>query len=304
MTVEESLALLKLAPGCSHAEIEQAYQVASDDLSREIESAPTPALKERYRRKLQDLDTARSTIKPQSATNLPKVAASSHAPAHSSPGGTIQSTQRDSSGAASVPPANSGGKKTLILAAGLALLSVGIGTAFLSKGKQPDSPRNAATEAGKAPAAVAPSASSPANSKVLAVTTERQEYHNGEDVVCLVDIPFDGHLRVYSIDVTGRKIQIFPNGFEPDGAVRGGTKVRIPGQSSYTLKLDLPPGTKKGDEKVVAVLSPTKFQTGSSPDSSNPFPIVETTSDLKTRGLSLQAAGDAATGTGSYRVTE
>ena len=140
-------------------------------------------------------------------------------------------------------------------------------------------------------------------SKPLKVTTERQDYQNGEDVVCLVDIPFEGHLRVYSIDVKGEKTQIFPNGFETNGAVRAGTHVRIPGNSEYTLKLGLPSDSKGGDETVVAVLSPTPFEGRSDINADNPFPTVETTTNLKTRGLSAQAVGNTANGVGTYRVS-
>ena len=143
----------------------------------------------------------------------------------------------------------------------------------------------------------------PAGAKNLTVTTERATYKNGEDVTCVVDIPFDGHLRMYSIDVNGQKVQIFPNGYETNGAVRAGTRVRIPGNNEYTLKLDLPPDSKGGEEKVVAVLSPSQFEGGVGPDADNPFPSIEASTDLKTRGLSPKAVGNAASGTGSYRVS-
>ena len=311
MTVDESLAMFKAQHGFSPAEREQAYTVTREEILHEIAAAPTPALKARYQRKLSDLEAAYTVTKGVSVANLPKTVSGSPS---SSP-----EPSADTSKVLTVtlppPPVEMPTEAGHIVDANPreGLIKVGIGALVLlficglalfiaskyAKEQTLETPA-ANTLAVADTGTIASVASQP---KTLIVTTERQDYQNGEDVVCLVDIPFDGHLRVYSIDVKGVKTQIFPNGFEPNGTVRAGSRIRIPGTPEYTLKLGLPSDSKGGDESVVAVLSPTPFEDGSVPNANTPFPSVEASTNLKTRGLSAQAVGNTANGVGSYRVS-
>lgn len=310
MTLEEALATLKVTKGCSKAELENAYQTAREETAREVAAAPTPALKDRYQRKLRDLDSALTVATPASVANFPKNTSGSSA------GPSVQPSAHEPKPETPWPVASTGSSISLtrpsganiskglkVAGVGVAIVLAAIMIVHLSSGKG----ANASTSSsGNTPAVVAPlstPSSKPGQTKTLAVTTERQQYKNGEDVVCMVDIPFDGYLRIYSIDVNGARTQIFPNGFESNGSVRAGSKVRVPSNSEYSLKLELPEDSKGGDEKVVAVLSPTNFEGGALPDANNPFPSVEATTDIKTRGLTPHAAGGAANGTGSYRVS-
>lgn len=310
MNVDESLAVLKADLGCSSEEREQAYTSAREGILLEISTAPTPALKARYQRKLNEVEAAYAMTKSVSNVNLPKTISGSVNPLSEPHSGfsTVNPARLPPPTVEMLPDAGdlaeAGPRHRLIrLGIGaLALLFI-FGSVLLIvcngvKTKSADT-HTAKTPSVPAPASISSVVSQP---KTLAVTTERQDYQNGEDVVCLVDIPFDGHLRVYSVDVRGAKNQIFPNGFETNGEVRAGMRVRIPGSSDYTLKLGLPPGSKGGDETVVAVLSPTPFEGVPQPSTGNPFPAIETSINLKTRGLSPQSLGNTANGTGVYRV--
>jgi len=308
MTLDEALNILKVAKGCSKAELENAYNTARMETAREVAAAPTPALKERYQRKLRDLDSAFTAATPASVANLPKNASGSSAGPSIEPTADAPKPEAPKPAvpvAAATPPANpskvNSSKGLAVASVGIAIVLAAFTIIYLSSGKGEDSGGSASGGLSTTPK-VKPTAG-PSALKTLAVTTERQQYKSGEDVVCMVDIPFDGYLRIYSIDVNGTRTQIFPNGFESNGAVRAGSKVRVPSNSEYSLKLELPEGSEGGNEKIVAVLSPTNFEGGAAPDPSNPFPSIEVSTDLKTRGLTPHAAGGAANGTGSYRVT-
>lgn len=139
------------------------------------------------------------------------------------------------------------------------------------------------------------------------VTTAKPLYHAGEAVVCSVEIPYDGHLRLYNVDAQGNRSRIFPNFFEKNDRVQKGQIVKIPGNDSYDLKLELPAGLTKGTESVHAVMSPTPFTNDDNQASLNektPFQSLGTgsVSEFKTRGLTPQQKSDS--GSVSYEVTE
>jgi hypothetical protein len=314
MTVDESLAVLRANLGYSPEEREHAYAVAREGILLEISTAPTPALKARYQRKLSELEAANAAAKTVSGANLPKTVSGSTNPSpepaaaapavipESLPSPHVIAPHVDPLPTASHPVETTRRKRLIVVGAGVLALLIILALVNLT-GSNPAKPQVKNVPATGSPSGRDDIGSVDSQPKTLAVTTERQNYQNGEDVVCLVDIPFDGYLRVYSIDVVGEKTQIFPNGFEPNGKVLSGTHVRIPGNSEYTLKLGLPAGSNGGDESVVAVLSPTPFEDGSAPNANTPFPSVEASTNLKTRGLSAQAVGNTANGAGSYRVS-
>jgi len=120
------------------------------------------------------------------------------------------------------------------------------------------------------------------------VTTDKPAYRNGDAVVCTIVPPFDGYLRVYSIDARQNRVRIFPNHFEKNDQVRGGQAVQVPGIDSYDLTLQLPPGATNGSELVQAVVSPLPFHDeppGNDPK--NPYQDLGAgnPSELPTRGL-------------------
>jgi hypothetical protein len=74
----------------------------------------------------------------------------------------------------------------------------------------------------------------------------RPAYHVGETMVVAVQPTRDAYVYCYYQDATGTVARIFPNRFQPDPYVRGGTQIEIPpaGRKSFAIRFDKPGGTE------------------------------------------------------------
>jgi serine/threonine protein kinase len=139
----------------------------------------------------------------------------------------------------------------------------------------------------------------------LPLTTDKPAYRSGDAVRCSLQVPRDGHLRVYSIDAKGDVTQIFPNRFEPDDRVMKGATMHVPGNSAYDLTLELPQGLSRGTETIYAVLSPEEFAPEAAPlAEGEDFRSLGRVApeQLRTRGLKITPNSQTSTGSVSYEV--
>lgn len=91
---------------------------------------------------------------------------------------------------------------------------------------------------------------------VLELWTDSAVYKAGELLTVTARASGDCHLTLISVDSKGRATVLFPNDFEPENLVRGGTVQRIPARGAhYQLRLK-----DAGRETLVAVCE-TQFKT-------------------------------------------
>ncbi len=81
-----------------------------------------------------------------------------------------------------------------------------------------------------------PSAVDPAKPLKVEVWTDRGKgaiYTEGEELYIMVRASQDAYLRLYYTDANNQTYQIFPNSYRPEGRVRGGSVLTIPGPEDH-----------------------------------------------------------------------
>lgn len=152
----------------------------------------------------------------------------------------------------------------------------------------------------------------PQNAFEITLHADKEIYEDGELMTCTVQSAKDGHLRLYYTDREQRTYMIFPNKYQPDSAIHGGTPIAVPGKgASFALKVFFPKGTvNQGQaphvqEILSAVVSTIPFKDAGG-DHWNESPFIEFASQPRrkviTRGIDVVRA-DAAITHFIYSVT-
>jgi hypothetical protein len=91
----------------------------------------------------------------------------------------------------------------------------------------------------------------------LPVAVGQATYRVGQPVTLTVDVPRDGYLNVLSVGAgEDTVVVLFPNRFQPQNAVKAGTRLQIPGPNAiFDLPAELPAGAREQRTLVLAALS-------------------------------------------------
>jgi len=105
-----------------------------------------------------------------------------------------------------------------------------------------------------------PSAVDPAKPLKVEVWTDRGKgaiYTEGEEMYVMVRVSQDAYLRLYYTDANNQTYQIFPNSYRPEGRVRGGSVLTIPGpEDRFAFRVKPPFGV----ESLTALASRKPFK--------------------------------------------
>lgn len=105
-----------------------------------------------------------------------------------------------------------------------------------------------------------PSAADPANGLKVEVWTDRGKgaiYSEGEELNIMLRVSHDAFIRLYYTDAKNQTYQIFPNSYRPEGRVRAGTVLTIPGPDDRFAFRVKPPF---GVESLTALASHKPFK--------------------------------------------
>jgi hypothetical protein len=92
------------------------------------------------------------------------------------------------------------------------------------------------------------------------------KYRIGETLVVAVEPTNDAYVYCYYQDASGTVARIFPNRFQPDPFLQGGTRIEIPpaGQKSFAIRFDKPGGTEAvaciGADREVGLRLPNRLK--------------------------------------------
>lgn len=113
------------------------------------------------------------------------------------------------------------------------------------------------------------------------VYTDKRTYYYGQNVRIYFRATRDAYVYIFSTDPSGKKRQLFPNYYDRDNWVNGGTTYSIPDRS-YSLRATPPSGTET--ITVVAVREHFRdMHRYRDYSRSNPFPSSYGASHLKSR---------------------
>jgi hypothetical protein len=121
----------------------------------------------------------------------------------------------------------------------------------------------------KTPVADTATAAPPAAPPGLVVSSPRgpkPTYRIGDTMVVSVQPTRDAYVYCYYQDASGTVARIFPNRFQPDPFLRGGTRIEVPpaGQQSFALRFDKPGGSEAiaclGADREVGLRLPDRLK--------------------------------------------
>lgn len=135
--------------------------------------------------------------------------------------------------------------------------------------KPPSTPRAPAdTVAMTVPAAPPPVSPTPLQLVLSTPRGPRPSYRVGETMVVAVQPSRDAYVYCYYQDAGGTVARIFPNRFQPDPYLRGGTRIEIPpaGVKSFAIRFDKPGGTETvaclGADREIGLRLPERLKAG------------------------------------------
>lgn len=127
-------------------------------------------------------------------------------------------------------------------------------------------PPSAPSVSATAPTTTATAPAAPQSAFPLTLTAG-QEYQSGDFMTCTINSAKEGYLRLYYTDSEQKTYMIFPNKFQQENKIAGGSNIQVPSTTAgFQLKVFYPKhlqgaaATTTAQEILSAVVSPTPFK--------------------------------------------